>query len=116
MPPPLSMPISIDPFAYLERGHYFRCLDTYCEVFSRERLVLIKFEELIKDDLALTPLAERLGIDPYGFVHSDHLERNATEAEPADEEVEAMLREHYASSNRILAEKYAFNIDGWSAG
>ena len=115
-PPSLQAKVSVDPFAYLERGHYFRCLDTFYRYFPAERIVLLKFEELIKGEKELAYLADRLDIDPDGFASPTKLEKNSSSGKEVDEALETTLATYYGASNRILAEKYAFNIDGWLAG
>ncbi|HWO71106.1 MAG TPA: sulfotransferase [Actinomycetota bacterium] len=55
----------------LERGHYARYLDRYLRRFDRARLLVLLFEEVVRDDAgARGALAAFLGLRPEGFAPS----------------------------------------------
>lgn len=103
------------PHAYFSRGCYARLLVPYFERIGRERILCLRFEDLVRDPAStLGTVHGFLGVDPD--VHSaDGLGAiNASVADvPADPELIARLRQAYRGPNRELAELLGPSFRVW---
>lgn len=95
---------SVSPYAYVPRGRYVEYLECYAGRVSRERLVVVVFEELVRDPDVIAGVYEQLGVDPSFRPAGFGTVVNASEEsdEQVEPELEAWLREEYQESNRRL--------------
>lgn len=67
-PPALPSALDIFPTHLLEPALYGKHLARWAELFPRERIVLLKYEDLVgRLNDSLRPLTERLGLAPFDF-------------------------------------------------
>jgi len=112
-----SMGTSVSPFAYTERGEYSRYLDQWAQVFGRERLILLVYEQLVGKQSAISALYERLGISP-SFVSPGLTElANPSSAVKSGLalplHVREGLHEAFEPWNRDLAGRYDLDLTCW---
>jgi hypothetical protein len=106
---------SVSPFAYLRRGDYADLLRPFAERFPREQLILVLFDDLVRDAAGtLARLLVRLGADPdrqppvSGVPLNES--RDGAEASP---ELRRFLVDRFAAGNRRLAEQWNLDLAGW---
>lgn len=88
-------------FSYLARGRYVEQLERWFGQFPRERFLVLRFEDLVKEPLAvLNQSLAFLGLPPAGSV--DLEARNTRRYPPLAETTAGRLREYYAPWNRRL--------------
>ena len=97
--------VSVSPFAYLQRGHYARYLVPWRDRFGAD-LHVVFFDELVADPAVLAGLYDALGVDAGfrpDFVGNPVNASNHPRPE-LSAELRTRLREHFADSDRELAE------------
>ena len=88
-------------FSYVARGRYAEQLEAWFDVYPRERILILKFEDLAKEPLAtLNTTLGFLGLPPAAAV--DLEARNTRRYPPMAEAVAAQLRDCFAPHNRRL--------------
>ena len=94
---------SVDPRAYLERGHYARYLEPWLDVVG-DRLAVLLLEDLLADPAAVATAYAHAGLDPGHRPAGLDAPVNASGPRPdLPADLERALREHYAGSDRALA-------------
>jgi hypothetical protein len=96
---------SVSPFAYLERGRYADQLVPWLKRFGPDLIVLF-LEELLSDPEVLAGLYGRLGVDADFRPPGVGVVVNESNQETAelDQELVVRLRDHFAESDRALAD------------
>lgn len=88
-------------FSYLARGRYAEQLERWFERFPREQFLILRFEDLVEDPLAvLNQSLEFVGLPPAESV--DLEARNTRRYPPITAATAARLREYYEPWNRRL--------------
>jgi len=88
-------------FSYLARGRYAEQLERWLALYPRERLLVLRFEELVRDPLAvLNATLGFLGLDPAGSVRLEA--RNTRRYPPLAEATAARLRQYFEPHNARL--------------
>lgn len=108
---------SVTPYAYIERGKYAQYLDRWEYLFGKDQMILLVSEQLIGDQVAVSALYERLGIDKQ-FVPPSLMERvNAGSEERAkcqlSDEFRASLQDIFRPWNRELEKRYGLDLSCW---
>lgn len=89
--------LSVNPFAYIERGYYSNYLEPYLKVFG-DRMKILIFEEIIASSIVQNELYSFLGVSDFSF-DTSMLNRNESEYKWTSEEeklqVESMLEKAY---------------------
>jgi hypothetical protein len=107
---------SANPFAYRTRGHYVEYLAPYVDLFGRDRVRVLVFEELVGNVAALGDLYRWLGVDD-SFVPGDvHRAVNAS-SEPAPPPSTALreLAAGFGPSVQRLEDFLGRSLDVWRA-
>lgn len=88
-------------FSYLARGRYAEQLERWFALYPRERFLVVRFEDLVKEPLArLNDVLAWLGLPPAAKV--DLEPRNTRRYPPMSPETERRLREQFEPHNRRL--------------
>lgn len=88
-------------FSYLARGRYAEQLERWLALYPRERLLVQRFEDLVRDPLeVLNATLGFLGLDPAGSVRLEA--RNTRRYPPMAEATAARLRDYFAPHNARL--------------
>jgi hypothetical protein len=88
-------------FSYLARGRYAEQLERWLALYPRERLLALRFEDLVRDPLAvLNATLGFLGLDPAGSVRLEA--RNTRRYPPLAESTAMRLREYFEPHNARL--------------
>ncbi len=88
-------------FSYLARGRYAEQLERWLALYPRERLLVLRFEDLVRDPLAvLNGTLGFLGLPPAGSVRLEA--RNTRRYPPLAEATAARLREYFEPHNARL--------------
>ena len=88
-------------FSYLARGRYAEQLERWFERFPREQFLILRFEDLVEDPLAvLNQSLQFVGLPPAESV--DLEARNTRRYPPITAATAARLREYYEPWNRRL--------------
>ena len=87
--------------SYLARGRYAEQLERWYALYPRERILVIRFEDFVRDPLAgLNRTHEFLGLPPVAAVNLEA--RNTRRYPPMAEATDAELRAHFEPHNRRL--------------
>jgi hypothetical protein len=87
--------------SYVARGRYAEQLERWLELYPREQLLVLRFEDLVKDPLAV--LNQTLAYLRLPPMQEARLEaRNTRNYPPMNPETAARLRESFAPENRRL--------------
>lgn len=101
-PPPLRF---ARPHAYFSRGLYAECLAAYFELFPREHILCLKYEDITAAPGLLTEkLHAFLGVRPRPHDWRGVGVINPSAGSTAEESVLASLRERYKDANRKLVD------------
>lgn len=88
-------------FSYLARGRYAEQLERWFEVYPRDRCLVLRFEDLVRDPLAiLNQSLTFLGLPPASKVRLEA--RNARRYPPMADATAERLREYFEPHNRRL--------------
>lgn len=88
-------------FSYLARGRYAEQLERWLALYPRERLLALRFEDLVRDPLAvLNRTLGFLGLPPAGSVRLEA--RNTRRYPPLAEATARRLREYFEPHNARL--------------
>jgi hypothetical protein len=88
-------------FSYLARGRYAEQLERWLELFPKERLLVLRFEDLVRDPLGvLNGTLAFLGLPPAGSVQLEA--RNTRRYPPMAEGTADRLRQYFAPHNARL--------------
>lgn len=111
-----SSKISVSPFAYLKRGRYIEYLDVYQRYFPRTQIHVLIYEQMVTQLAAVQELYRFLGVDDSFDPPSRHEKINANEVRPSEPiapELQAFMANHFAASNRALAQWLGRDIPEW---
>ena len=109
--------LSVHPLAYVERGHYVRCLDGFIECMGRDRIKVLIKEHFERDPLkALADLLRFLGVEP-GFEPTGVDARHNVTDDPGlriPHDLVGELIEIYRPSNRRLEQLLGRDLGEWN--
>lgn len=99
-------PISVSPFAYLERGRYADYLEPWFAAFPSSMHVLFS-EALMDDDATLHELFRSLGVDPgYRPTNQGRVVNQSREPAPAlPADLVGLLRKYFVASDGALSQR-----------
>ncbi len=109
--------ISVSPHAYAERGRYMQYLTHWEQLFGKEQLLLLIFEQLTSNEIAIKDLYYRLDLD--ASVLPDNLSERANTGSTDRLECEIpsdtyeRLSAQFNPWNRELAEHFDLDISCW---
>jgi hypothetical protein len=87
--------------SYLARGRYAEQLERWYALYPRERVLVLRFEDFVREPLAgLNQTLAYLGLSPMTAL--DLEARNTRKYPPMSDDTAARLREYYAPHNRRL--------------
>ena len=90
-------------FSYLARGRYAEQLGRWLQFYPREQLLILRFEDLVQDPLALTNEAlAYLGLPVLGSAKLEP--RNTRKYPPIDPATAARLRDYFVPYDAALAQ------------
>jgi len=110
--------LSMSPWAYLQRGRYARDVARYAELFPRGALMLLVYEELMRNHEPFVWLCRRLGVSD-GFTPVPTLKPPDPCEAWHDEVPESLARhlaDYFVESNLDLAERYGLDLSSWRRG
>lgn len=109
---------SLRRYSYVERGHYAAQLTRWLNVFPRDALLVLRFEDLIAEPASvLTRIEDFLGIEgwqPRSFTNHSYGQKEPTPAASIPPGVRAHLNETFEPLNDTL--RGLFPEIGWSSG
>ena len=112
-PEKIGVKTSVDPFDYLGRGEYLKHLKPYMEVFGKQNILPIVFEEfLIQTEF--DPIWKFLNLPSFNPTF-DHSFQNKSIPESVDENVIDALQKHFQIKNRALADYLNIDLGIWEA-
>jgi LPS sulfotransferase NodH len=93
------------PYSYVSRGRYAELLRPWLDLFPREQVAVIRFEDLVGDAAGtVAGIHEHLGVQPRPELAGQIEGINPSPDDPeVDEETVRRLRAHYAPLNEDLA-------------
>lgn len=101
------------PFAYAARGMYARLLHPYFTRIARDRILLLRFEDIGRD-LAAT-VHRFLGVTPRPDDANELPPVNGCDAEAMPPPSRAHLADLFAAPDRDLAELAGIDVSGWTS-
>lgn len=108
---------SVSPYAYVERGKYVKYLEPWLRVFGRDRLILIVSEQFIGNQIEVSALYNRLGIDTHFIPPSLDKTINAGSADRTKNVLSSNLRDDllamYRTWNQKLAASFELDLSCW---
>jgi len=106
--------LSVNPFAYVARGHYVRYLEQWSRHFPREQILVVLSESLFAGSDAVLLLLERLGVStdlPLRPAERTNASADGPEAVPAG--AIARLRRTFAQDIEALADAWHVDVTPW---
>ncbi len=104
------------PHAYFSRGLYAEMLGPYFDLFPREQVLCLKFDDIIRKpgDLA-SRLHRFLGVpvQPQNAEGLDVVNPSESNGEKMPAHVREQLRQRYAAPNRALADLLGSEFESW---
>lgn len=110
--------IASNPFLYVERGRYVDGLDVYADLFGRDRIHIVVFENLVRSPGRVSDVYSFLGVGD-GFQPSQPAQpvNPSTIPEPRPHpDTLRRIRALYEEPNERLAAEYGVDLSAWSAG
>lgn len=103
------------PHAYVSRGHYADLLRPWLELFGRDQVLVIRFEDLVADTgRTVARVHEHLGVQPRPDLAGELDGVNASTADgDVDQDTLDRLRAHYAALNDDLVDLLRHGFPGW---
>jgi hypothetical protein len=90
-------------FSYLARGHYAEQLARWLELYPRDQLLVLRFEDLAREPLpVLNRTLDWLGLPPMASARLEP--RNTRSYPPLDPATAVRLQQYFAPHNAALAE------------
>jgi hypothetical protein len=108
--------ISASPYAYLQRGHYIRYIETYEKYVPREQIKLLIYERLTSDPGAIQELLDFLGVasQEMPLLHAEQVVNPSEKATTViSDALRRYLRQHFADSNQRLADYLKLDLAQW---
>ncbi len=110
---PHSYSFDHDHHAYLRRGEYAPQLRRYFDLFPREQLLVLTFDELRDDaERVFADVQRHLGLDDHALDQSLEAFNVRSDYPPIDPATRARLREHFAPHNAELEQLLGRRL-GW---
>jgi len=111
----LGTPEGLRRYSYVSRGHYAEQLERWFAHVPRERLHVVRSEDLYADPAAAyAGILDFLGLEPFTpdefAVHTRRVDRSGP-----PEDVARALRDHFAPHNARLAALLGWPADPWPA-
>ncbi|WP_419174974.1 sulfotransferase family protein [Desulfosediminicola sp.] len=109
--------ISVNPYAYTERGHYVKYLPIWEQVFGKDNMIFIVFEKMVGDKEEISNLYKRIGVD--GSYSSPHINEIVNPARSKgynvmlNQNLKSRLDEIFMVSNKGLECKYGIDTSMW---
>jgi DNA-binding protein Fis len=111
--PKLMSKVSVNPFDYLERGHYLNLLKPYEQVFGTSRLKVIVFEKMLLGVDQVSDIFNYLGVNDDLADNMEPLLSMALnvsmKTETVPDQILNVLSRYYKQMNEELSS--AFNLD-----
>lgn len=108
---------SVNPYAYLKRGHYIDYLRSYVEIFGRSQIKIVIAEEYLLNLSAIAELYEWLGVNskiiPNGYDQKVNSSDVSLRDDPDWHSIYARLQDSYAASISTLEAFLGRQIDVW---
>jgi hypothetical protein len=107
--------LSTSPYAYLRRGRYIDCLDTYLRYFPAAQLRILLHERLVGNAGAIRELYRALHVAAEFVPPSlGRVINESTKGETGlSDELRTALVEYYAEPNARLAEQFGLDLSCW---
>jgi hypothetical protein len=113
-PPLLSSDISVDPFNYLGRGEYYTLLTPYYEVFDRDQILPLIFEDLVEQN-SYDIIWRYLGVRSHGIIHDARYKNESSSVnDDIPLEILEVLYNHYDSHNAQLQAHLDLDLTNWN--
>lgn len=115
-PPKLHKNISVNPFNYLGRGHYWSFLAPYIEVFGLNQVHVCLFEELIKSKNCIEQVFNFLEIEPLAdmqFELKKKINSAERDVEYISNDIWNYLYDYFEESNSQLRQALQLNLLPW---
>ncbi len=111
-----SQSISVNPFAYLQRGCYINFIELYDQYFSTSQIVGILTEELLGNLDALQALYAHLAVSSDfqpKKIHHRFNEGDKSDAEEVSPQLKQYLIDYFFEVNGRLADRFHFDLARW---
>lgn len=105
--------LSMDPWAYVRRGLYAFDVARWARLFPPEQLVLLVYEELIRDPGVLRGLYRRLGVADFDPPRPSAEAPSERAGELLSPGLLQRLAGRFAASNAELAERWRLDVSSW---
>lgn len=105
--------VSVSPFAYLERGHYFDLLYNFSKEINPNRLKIMLYEELISNDEFFTEICSFLGINSVFSLKSVGKINSSVKID-IDPEITDNLMNYYKPLNEKLSREFSIDLSLWN--
>lgn len=108
---PFAADMAYYRFSYISRGSYADQLDSWLEVFPRERLLVLRSEDMFSDPGAVFANAIRfLGVPAWAPRAFDVHNKGSGLSEGISPELRRRLTDHFAPHNARLRERYGDHL------
>jgi hypothetical protein len=105
---------SVNPFDYLQRGKYSFYLAKVYEIFPKERVHVILFEELINSRATLDEVFSFLGVTPCENEIDRSAQNPSVKSQKVSNELRDKLKQFYYNELEVLATDFNLRVDLWA--
>lgn len=110
--------ISVNPYAYTERGKYFQYLEHWERLFGRQQMIILVAEQFWGNQKEIAALYEQLDIDPDFLPPNLMMRENAgfdkkTINEQMPHHLKSSLQEKFEPWNHKLKTHYDLDLSYW---
>jgi hypothetical protein len=112
----INKKISSNPFAYVERGKYYKYILQWEKLLKKKNIIILIFENFFQDLNYIKMLYKKLGVNenfaPRNFNikynNSNHKQTNLEKLKIIN-----VLKKEFKKSNTLLAKRYKLDLSKW---
>ena len=104
---------SVNPFDYLQRGHYSIYLERAFSIFGKELVKPIISEDLFEDKSVTQDIFDFLGVEENVTLKDRSVQNSSVKDEQVPMQVRERLYEHYQKEFAILKNQFGIQSERW---
>lgn len=113
--PDKNLMTSVSPFDYLERGEYFKYVESYFKLFERRNVGVFIFEELVGDLGKINKVLNFIGVNGFETLPEMALQKvnSSKKNHQVSQEIIDDLKKYYSNHNEALEKLLHRDLNIW---